>query len=113
MDAQLAASFLKLIIFLPVVILLAYISLKLGGQKMLNGGSRIIKIIERVPITSKSYLCVAVINGKPYIVSSSEEKVEILMELPMETMEKYKREGSFKDNFLENLNLFINRKERP
>jgi len=112
MDAQLAASFLKVIIFLPLVIILAYLSLKLGGTKMMSGGGRLIKIVERVPLTGKSYLCVAVINGKPYVIGSSEDKVEILMELPEESLEKLRQGEGFKDNLMTNFYLLINRKDR-
>jgi flagellar protein FliO/FliZ len=115
MEPQVAASLLKIIIFLPLVLILAYLSIKLGGSRMMGLGSgRIIKIVEKVPLTGKSFLCVALINEKPYVVSCTEDKVEIVMELPIDTLDRLKHtEGSFKENFFANLNQFISRKDKP
>ena len=78
----------------------------------MNGG-KLIKIVERLPMSRKSFLCIAVINDIPYVVSSSEEKIEILMELPVESLDKLKmREGSFKESLLSNFELLIKRKDR-
>lgn len=114
MDSQFIASILKLIIFLPVVIILAYVCLKFGGNRMMNmGGGRLIRIVERVPLSSKSFICIAIINDTPYVISSTESKVEILMELPQESLEKLKRgEGSLKDNLMINFRDLLKGKER-
>jgi hypothetical protein len=74
-----------------VVIILAYLSLKLGSSRLMSGSGRLIRIIERVPLSGKSYLCIALIDSKPYVIGSTEEKVEILMELPVESLEKLKQ----------------------
>jgi flagellar protein FliO/FliZ len=115
MDGQFAASIIKIIIFLPVVLLLAYLSLKLGGNKLMGmGNSKLIRIVEKVPVSNKAYLCVALINSKPYVISACEGKIEILMELPEETLDKIKKgEGSFKESLMLNLNQFLKRKDKP
>jgi flagellar protein FliO/FliZ len=113
MGDSILTSFIKIIIFLPLVIMLAYVSLKIGGSRVMGMGGRIIRIVEKVPLTNKSFLCVAVINGKPYVISSSDEKVEILMELPEEALNNIKRgEGSFKDSLVINFNRLLKRKDR-
>ena len=117
MDSAFDASFIKIIIFLPVVLLLIYISLRLGGSQIMKiGGGKLIKVIERVPVSSKSFLCIAIINEKPYVISSTEEKIEILMELPVESLEKLKQSqdvcSNFKDNLISNFKALIKGKDR-
>lgn len=108
-------EFIKIIIFLPLVLILAYFSLKIGGGKMMGfGGGRIIKIVEKTPVSNKAMLCVALINGKPYVISSSEKGIEVVMELPPEALDSLKKnEGSFKYSFLTNLNQLLKRKGKP
>jgi Flagellar biogenesis protein len=114
MGGEVWGSFFKIIIFLPMVLLLAYISLRIGGGKMMGMGSRIIKIVEKVPLSGKSSLYVALINDKPYVISSCEGKIEILMELPQDALEKLKQgEGSFKESIITNFNQLLSRKDRP
>jgi len=115
MDEQTASSILKILIFLPLVLILAYISLKIAGGRMAAfGGGRIIKIVERVPLSNKGFLYVALIDGKPYVLSSTEERIEILMELPQEALEKRDvGEGlTLKESFMTNLSQLINRKDK-
>ena len=114
MDGQFIASVIKLVVFLPFVIILAYICLKFGSSRIMNmGGGRLIKIVERVPLSNKSYICVAIINDLPYVISSTEEKVEILMELPLESLEKLKKtNGSFKDNLIMDFSQLLKGKEK-
>lgn len=114
MDSQFAASIVKIIIFLPLVLLLAYLSLKMGGGRLIGmGNGKLIRIVEKVPVSNKSLLCVALINGKPYVISSCEGRMEVLMELPEDAMEKLnKNQGNFKDNFMSNLNQLLKRKDK-
>lgn len=113
MDGQMVTSVLKIVLFLPFVLLLIYLSLKLGGSRMAGmAGGKLIRIVERVPLNSKSIICVALIDNKPYVIGCSEERVDILMELPPESLEKLNRDGSFKDNLISNFNLMFNRKDR-
>lgn len=113
MDTTIAVTFIKIIIFLPLVLLLAYLSLKVGGKHMMGFNSRVIRVVEKVSLSNKTSLCVVVIDGKPYVVSSSDEKVEILMELPKEVLDKAKQgETSFKESLISNFNLLLNRKDK-
>lgn len=115
MDGEFAASIVKIIIFLPLVLILAYISLRLGGGKLMGmSRGKIVRIVEKVPVSNKTFLCVALINDKPYVISSCEGRIEVLMELPQDAMDKMKNgDGSFKDNLVSNFNAFLKRKDKP
>lgn len=112
MNNEAVNSLIKIFIFLPLIIILIYLVLRYQGKYLMKLGSgRIIKIVEKVPLSNKSSLLVALINGKPYVISSTDEKVEILMELPQECVDENKRdENSFLSNFQLCLNTFIKRK---
>lgn len=112
MDNIAANSLIKLFIFLPLIIILIYLVLKYEGKYLMKLGSgRIVKIVERVPLSNKAALIVAIINGKPYVISSTEQKVEILMELPQECIENNQTdENSFISNFEACLNTLLKKK---
>lgn len=87
MDGQIWIMLIKIVIFLPFVLLLIYISAKLGGSKlqsMQNG--KYIKVIERVPLTKDSSLVVTKIGEKGFVLSSSNGKVEILTHMSDEEL---------------------------
>jgi flagellar protein FliO/FliZ len=73
---------LQLLVALPFVLLLVYLSLKLGGSKLqqLQNG-KFIKVLERVSVTKENSLLVTKIGQKAYVISSSNGKIEILLEL--------------------------------
>lgn len=114
MDGQFAANIIKIIVFLPIVLLLAFISLKIGGSRMMKiRGGRIIKIIEKVPLSNRSFLCVVLINDKPYALSCSDEKVEVLMELPSDSIASLKEDSGFIESFISNFKTLCKRKDMP
>lgn len=78
---------LKLTLALPFILFLIYLSLKLGGSKMqqLQNG-RFIRILERVPLSKENSILVTKIGDKGYVVSSTNGKVEILLELSEEEL---------------------------
>lgn len=84
---------IKLVVFLPFILLLVYVSLKYGGSKlqhMQNG--RYIKVLERVAISKENSLVVVRIGEKGYVLTSSAGKVETLLEIGDEELKKM--EGS-------------------
>jgi flagellar protein FliO/FliZ len=107
-------SLAKILVFLPLVILLAYLSIRVGGSKMLKmGQGKIIRVIEKVPLNNKAALSVVLINNKPYVVSYSEDEVKILMPLPEDCVEKQQEENkSFSENMKNNFKSIVKRKER-
>ncbi|AYD40675.1 flagellar biosynthetic protein FliO [Clostridium fermenticellae] len=82
MDLQFLWMLLKIIIFLPFILLLIYISLKFGGNKlqsMQNG--KYIKILERTNVSKTNSLLVVRLGEKIYVMSSTNNEIKIVSEL--------------------------------
>lgn len=82
MDGQIWLMLIKIVIFLPCILILIYLSAKFGGSKlqsMQNG--KYIKVIERVPLTKDSSLVVTKIGENGYVLSSSSGGINILTKL--------------------------------
>jgi flagellar protein FliO/FliZ len=85
MDSQLLDMVFKILMFLPFVVILVYISLKYGGsglQKLQNG--KFIKVLERVPISKENNIMVIKMGSSAYVVTSTSKSIEILKELNSE-----------------------------
>jgi flagellar protein FliO/FliZ len=90
MDQSFIVQLLLLIVFLPLVISLIYLSFKYGGKYMNKMGSnKIVKVVERTQLSQHSFLAVVKINNKPYLVSSSDKEVKIVMELDEDALNDY------------------------
>lgn len=89
MDLQFFETLLKIIVFLPFVLMLIYISIKYGGGKLqdLQKG-KYMKVLDRLPLSKDNNILAVKIGEKAYIISSSQGKVEILFEIPKEDMIK-------------------------
>ena len=72
-DTDLIINAFKLMLTLPIVILLAYISLRLTN-KYLNqrNQGKCIQVLERLPLNNKNTLCV-IKMGEEYMVASVTE----------------------------------------
>jgi flagellar protein FliO/FliZ len=90
---------LVLFVFLPIVIICIYISLKLGGKYMgkMNNGA-LIKVIEKVPLSQNAFIAIVTIDGKPYVISCSEKQIQLLMELDEEVLLKVKKPFGWADS---------------
>lgn len=87
--ADLILTILKLIIFVPFIIFLIYLSLKVGGSKLQDiQNGRFLKILERVQVSKENYILVIKIGEKGYVVSSTSNNIEILKELTEEELLK-------------------------
>lgn len=104
MDLQFLWMVIKIIIFLPFILALIYLSMKYGSKKlqtMQNG--KYIKVLERTPLSKENSLIVAKIGGKGYVLSSTTSKIDILFEmkeeelLQLETTEKIPEFATLKD----------------
>ena len=82
----------NIVIVLPFILLLIYITLKYGGGKMqrLNKG-RYIKVVEKTALSKDNALLLVKIGEKPYVVSSSNGKVEVVLELSKEEIESIEK----------------------
>jgi flagellar protein FliO/FliZ len=117
MESSFVIDALKLIVLLPLILLLIYITLKYGGKYMgkLNNG-RIIKILERVPMGQNSYLAIVSISGKPYLVSGGEKGIQILKELDESVLKNYENNAVLNNEAfiaqLQKLNLVRRKDEK-
>lgn len=85
MDVQFWWMFLKIVIFLPFILILIYISMKYGGSKLQNiQNGKYIKILERASISKENSLLVVKIGQKGYVMASTNRKIEIITELSQE-----------------------------
>jgi flagellar protein FliO/FliZ len=76
---------LKILVFLPFILLILYLSLKYGGNKLqkLQDG-RYMKILDRVSLSKDNSIIVVKIGEKAYAISSSSKEIRILFEVPQE-----------------------------
>jgi len=85
MDLEFWTLLFKIIIFLPFILFLLYLSLKYGGNKLqkLQDG-RYMKVLDRIALSKENSIIVVKIGEKAYAISSSSKEVNILFELPKE-----------------------------
>lgn len=89
MNIEFIVMIFKAIFALALVLLLLYLSLKLGGGKLQNfQNGRYIKVLERVPLSKENFVCVVKIGEKAYIMTSTPHSVEKIIELSKEETEK-------------------------
>lgn len=89
MDLQFWWMLLKILIFLPFILLLIYASMKFGGNKLQDiQNGRYIKILERAAISKENSLVVVKIGDKGYVMASTNGKLEIISELDREEIVK-------------------------
>lgn len=82
MEWQFGLMILKILICLPFILLLIYVSVKFGGNKLQNiEKGKYIKILERTPISKENILLVVKIGEKGYVLASTTGKVHIISEL--------------------------------
>ena len=89
MDLQFFATLFKIIVFLPFVLMLIYISIKYGGGKLqdLQKG-KYMKVLDRLPLSKENSILVVKIGEKAYVISSAQGKIEIIFEIPKEDIIK-------------------------
>lgn len=89
MDVEFWTLLLKITIFLPFILLILFLSLKYGGnklQKLQNG--RYMKVLDRIGLSKENSIIVVKIGEKAYAISSSSKEINILFELPQEEIIK-------------------------
>jgi len=84
-DGQFWLLIFKIIIFLPFILFLLYLSLKYGGSKLrkLQDG-RYMKVLDRIALSKENSIVVVKIGDKAYAVASSSKEINILFQLPKE-----------------------------
>lgn len=85
MDLQLLWMLLKTVVCLIFILFLIYGSMKYGGSKLQNlQRGKYIKILERAPISKESSLLVVKIGEKGFVMASTINTIEIILELSKE-----------------------------
>jgi flagellar biosynthetic protein FliO len=80
---ELYPALLRLLIFLPLVALLAYFSLKYGLKRYWRlQGTGLIKILDRVSLNAKNHLYLLEAGEKYFIIASGDEGTRLITELP-------------------------------
>lgn len=81
MQAELWGALLRLVFFFPLVLILAYVTLKLsmGRRQFQSSGS--MRVVDRLAMGPKAMLCVVEVAGKFYLIAVTERDVSLLKEL--------------------------------
>lgn len=85
MDYEFWMMLLQIIIFLPFIIFLIYLSIKFGGGKIQSfQNGKYIKILERVAISKETSILLVKLGDKIWVMSSSSKGIEKLQQLTEE-----------------------------
>lgn len=85
LDLQFGLMIFKTVIALLFILMLIYVSMKYGGNKLQDiQKGKYIKILERAPISKENSLLVVKIGQKTYVMTSTNGKMEIISELSQE-----------------------------
>ncbi|MBN2258998.1 MAG: FliO/MopB family protein [Clostridiales bacterium] len=98
MDYNTTSSLLKLFVALPLVILLAYISLKFGNKylRKINNG-KVLNVIETVPVFNKAALSIVKIGKEYHVIGVTEANIvdiKILDESEIALLNKNEEQAS-------------------
>lgn len=89
MDPNLAGSFFRLLLALPLVIGLAYLSLRIGKKYMhAMGQGKTVKVIEAAPLTGKAYVSIVKVGREYMALGVAEGSVRVLKTLSAEEVEE-------------------------
>ncbi|MCY6354013.1 flagellar biosynthetic protein FliO [Clostridium sp. ZS2-4] len=81
---------IKIVLFLPFIIFLIYFFGKYGGAKLQSiQNGRYMKILDRMPLSRENSLLITKIGEKGYVISSTQNRVEILKELDEDELRKF------------------------
>ncbi|HBT47770.1 MAG TPA: flagellar biosynthetic protein FliO [Peptococcaceae bacterium] len=84
MDRELIAALFRLFLFLPLVLALAYVTVRygLGRAGALAGGTGGMKIVARLPVGPKAALLVVRCGRRYFLIGVGEGPPALLAELP-------------------------------
>jgi len=89
MDKEFLVLIFKIIIFLPFILFMLYLSLKYGGTKLRKfQNGRYMKVLDRISLSKENSIAIVKIGDKAYAISSTLKDIKILFELPSEEIIK-------------------------
>lgn len=112
-DISVMESLAKLFFALPVVILAAYLSLRMGSRTLKGlGGSKYLQVVETVQVYNKAALSVVRIGEAYHVLGVTEHSVQTIRELTREEVETLKKEKTENNGSISNkwLHSIKNRK---
>ncbi len=84
MDKEILFAFIRTLIALPLILLLAYFAIKYGlahrGIKGMRGLGRRMRVIEQLPLGQKVFISLVEVGKKYYLVAHSENSFQLLKE---------------------------------
>jgi len=86
MDFDLIFSLMETFLALAAVLALAYFVLRFG-KRVTDGGGGYVKIVEKTPLTSQSFLAVIKVGEDYHLASVTSGEVKILKDLDRQEME--------------------------
>ena len=82
-------SFFQMIFALVIVLLLIYITSKIGKRFTGESSKRNLKVVDRLPLSNKSSICVVKVGDEMLLLGVSENNINILEKLPHDFEERY------------------------
>ena len=116
MPASILPQLLKLIVALPLVIILAYISLRMTDKYIYKQKQRKnIQIIDRLPVSNKSSICIVKILDEYMVVGISENGFDVIKKLTQAELEAINKEADpekgINDSFMVNIKKLLKGKQ--
>lgn len=86
-DNEFWMMILKLIVFLPCILLMIYLFGRIGGNRVQSyHNGKFMQVLERISVSKENSLLAVKIGERAYIMSSSKEKIKIILELSKEEL---------------------------
>lgn len=82
MDNEIIWLFIRVLVLLPLILALAYVTIKYGLARNRNftSGVRYMRTVERLPLGQKGGLALVEIGGRYYLLAFQEENVSLIKE---------------------------------
>ncbi|MDP4087915.1 MAG: flagellar biosynthetic protein FliO [Bacillota bacterium] len=89
MDRNFWSMIFEIVIFLPFILFLVFLTLKLGSGKLQGiQKGRFIRVHERTSLSKENNLLVVQMGNKGYVLASSSGRVEIIKEMEEEELQQ-------------------------
>jgi flagellar protein FliO/FliZ len=82
MNEDVLWAFVRLVISLPVVLLLAYFGIRYASARRFYGlsGERRMRLVEQLPIGPKGFLTLVEVGGRYYLLAQQEASITLIKE---------------------------------
>jgi len=82
MNEDVLWAFMRLVVSLPVVLLLAYFGIRYASARRFYGlgGERRMRLVEQLPIGPKGFLSLVEVGGRYYLLAQQEASITLIKE---------------------------------